>query len=214
MSNGQIRRVNLSLHLSPEHSRADLRAMLQLKKWHQELSQAGNPAGDANMEMRRFHRNVYLAGLQLQLLNPQLCSHVAESMGREKLTLEALCSELASAELLPIAASAAEQSAPNVDFSKQQLRQMRALMSEAFQRQPAPADETSHQELGQLRSEVAQLKTLLDQQNLLLQQLRMSGRTAAPMAESAKSGMAEALALEALAAPVQKMKKIRQKGIF
>ena len=219
MSNRHIRRVNLSLHLSPEHSRADLRAMLQLKKWHETLNQADNNPGDASMEMRRFHRNVYLAGLQLHLLNPQLCSHVAESMGREKLTLEELCGELAAANLLPASAAptaAADAPAPSADFSKQQLRQMRALMSEALQRQPATvaSDDAAREELSQLRGEIAQLKTLLDQQNLLLQQLRMSGRAAVPVTESVKNGMAEEVDLSTLAAPAQKMKQIRQKGIF
>lgn len=224
MSNRHIRRVNLSLHLSPEHSRADLRAMLQLKKWHQELNQTGSHPGDANMEMRRFHRNVYLAGLQLQLLNPQLCSHVAESMGREKLTLDALCGELVSAQLLPIPpgeapAPATEPAASSDAFSKQQLRQMRALMSDALSRLPAPApaaaaDDASREELTLLRGEVAQLKTLLNQQHLLLQQLRLSGRAAAPAAENTRSGQTEELDLSTLGAPAQKMKQIRQKGIF
>lgn len=212
MSNRRIRRVDLSLHLSPEQSRADLRAMLQLKKWHQALSQAGSNPGDISMEMRRFHRNVYLAGLQLQLLSPPLCSHIAESLGREALTLEALCSELASGELLPAAtASAPEASASSGEFSKQQLRQMRALMSDALQRQSAP-DEASRQALEQLHSEVAQLKALLDQQNVLLQQLRMSGRAAE--AETAKKGLTETLDVNALNAPTEKMKQIRKKGIF
>jgi len=222
MNNRHIRRVNLSLHLSPEHSRADLRAMLQLKKWHQELNQTGSHPGDANMEMRRFHRNVYLAGLQLQLLNPQLCSHIAEAMGREKLTLDDLCAELVSAQLLPPAqekvpalAVAPEPTVASDDFSKQQLRQMRALMSDALSRQPAPAaDDSSREELALLRGEVAQLKTLLNQQNLLLQQLRMSGRSGAAAAENTKSGQAEELDLSTLGAPAQKMKQIRQKGIF
>lgn len=221
MSNSRhIRRVNLSLHLSPEHSRADLRAMLQLKKWHQALNQTGSHPGDASMEMRRFHRNVYLAGLQLQLLDPQLCSHVAEAMGRESLTLNELCNELATAQLLPLPVSEAPAVEPvdtSGDFSKQQLRQMRALMSEALQRQPAPvaaADETSREELTLLRSEVAQLKTLLNQQNLLLQQLKMSGRAVASGPENAKNGQAEELDLSTLGAPSQKMKQIRQKGIF
>lgn len=219
MSNRHIRRVNLSLHLSPEHSRADLRAMLQLKKWHQALSQSDASPGDASMEMRRFHRNVYLAGLQLQLLNPQLCSHVAESLGRDTLTLDGLCGELASAGLLaqsvaPTSAPVAEPPAPAGDFSKQQLRQMRALMSDALQRQSAGPDDASREALSQLRGEVAQLKTLLEQQNLLLQQLKMTGRAAAPVAESGRGTQAEEVDLETLGAPAQKMKQIRQKGIF
>lgn len=221
MSNSRhIRRVNLSLHLSPEHSRADLRAMLQLKKWHQSLNQSGSNPGDASMEMRRFHRNVYLAGLQLQLLNPQLCSHVAEAMGRETLTLNELCNELVTAQLLPLPVSEApapEPASASADFSKQQLRQMRALMSDALQRQPAPAavaDDASREELALLRSEVAQLKTLLNQQNLLLQQLKMSGRGATPGTENVKNGQAESQELSTLGAPSEKMKQVRQKGIF
>lgn len=213
MSNRRIRRVDLSLHLSPEHSRADLRAMLQLKKWYQALNQTGSNPGDASMEMRRFHRNVYLAGLQLQLLNPQLCGHIADSLGREKLTLNELFAELASADLLPTAASPAAAPASSADFSKQQLRQMRALMSDALQRQPA-ADDSAKQALSQLRGEVAQLKTLLDQQNLLLQQLRMSGRAAAPVSDSAKHANAEEVSVSALGAPTEKMQQIRKKGIF
>lgn len=210
MSNRQIRRVNLSLHLSPEHSRADLRAMLHLKKWHGEMNNTGGNTSDTSMEIRRFHRNVYLAGLQLQMLNPQLCSHVAESIGREALTLDALCAELIEGKLLPIARETslpAEQES-NPEFSKQQLRQMRALMSEATQRK-----DKDDGELAAMRSEIAQLKGLLEKQHVLLQQLRMSGR-AAPAAESLKASGAEEVDLSLLENQSQKMKLIKQKGIF
>ncbi|MEO3989823.1 hypothetical protein [Pseudocitrobacter cyperus] len=204
MSNRQIRRVNLSLHLSPEHSRADLRAMLHLKKWHEETNNAGGNSSDTSMEIRRFHRNVYLAGLQLQMLNPQLCSHIAESIGREALTLDELCAELSAGQLLPVAPP--EPQEYNPEFSKQQLRQMRALMSDAAQRQPK-----GEEELSAMRSEIAQLKGLLEQQNLLLQQLRISGR-AAPA--SVKASGAEEVDLRTLENQSQKMKQIKQKGIF
>lgn len=93
MRKGQIRRVNLSLHLTPTQSRADLRAMQQLQKWHQSVDNAAS-IDDTNMEIRTFHRNVYLAGLQLHLMDPTLCRHVAESLGREALTLAELLAEL------------------------------------------------------------------------------------------------------------------------
>ena len=93
MRKGQIRRVNLSLHLTPDQSRADLRAMQQLQAWHQSMDKAAS-IDDTNMEIRTFHRNVYLAGLQLHLMDPALCRHVAESLGREELTLAELLGEL------------------------------------------------------------------------------------------------------------------------
>ena len=216
MSNRQIRRVNLSLHLSPERSRADLRAMLQLKKWYGAVQRDGSDVNDANMEIRQFHRNIYLSGLQLHLLNPQLCSHVAESLSREGLSLESLCAELQESNLLPVALMTGDGDAEKEkDFSEQQLAQMCTLMAQTLQKQQvaaAPSDNTQHEETAKLREEVAQLKVLLEQQHLLLQQLRVTGRTSA--AEPAKSVNAEEVDLSTVDAPTQKMSKVRQKGIF
>lgn len=179
MRKGQIRRVNLSLHLTPDQSRADLRAMQQLQKWHQSMDKSAS-IDDTNMEIRAFHRDVYLAGLQLHLMDPSLCHHVAESLGRETLTLAQLLGELTPQESVPEKA---------VDTSAEQLAQLQMI-----------------------RDEVAALKSLLEQQKLTLQQLRMAGKTAAEP-ERAASGKEE-LDLSQVDAPTEKMKKVRQKGIF
>lgn len=174
MRNGQIRRVNLSLHLTPEQSRADRRAMQQLQQWHQSVdTEAG--IDDANMTIRAFHRNVYLAGLQLHLLDPALCRHVAESLGREPLSLPELLDELR-----PQAQSDAD------DDGAEQLA-----------------------ELKKIREEIAALAPLMEQQKLALQQLRMATRSATPPAPAADN-----IAVSAVDAPVEKMNKVRQKGIF
>lgn len=201
--NRQIRRVNLSLHLSPEQSRADLRAMQQLKKWHEDVQQSGDNVSDANMEIRRFHRNVYLAGLQLYLLKPQLCNHIAESLGREAFTLNALCSELQSDGLL--SGEAADIAAPDT-FSERQLEQMRVLMTQTLQKQ------STHDDPTMLHDEILNLKRLLEQQNLLLQQTRVS--ESAAVSEPVKKHVAEEVDLNSVAAPMQKMNKVRQKGVF
>ena len=171
MRKGQIRRVNLSLHLAPEQSRADRRAMQQLQQWHQSVNQSGS-IEDSNMEIRAFHRDVYLAGLQLFLMDPALCHHVAESLGRENLTVETLLSELQPG-LKPD-----EPSAPLAELQK-------------------------------IRDEVAALRPLMEQHQLALQQLRMAAKnvsTPAPERDNVEVSKVDA--------PVEKMQKIRQKGIF
>lgn len=214
MRSGQMRRVNLSLHLSPEASRADQRAMMQLKTWHEAVQQTGSGVTEANMEIRRFHRNVYLAGLQLHLLKPQLCSRIAESLGREALTLESLCAELQHDALLPGDAPPEAVPAAATDFSHQQLEQMRTLMKQMLPAQtPAASENAGGEDTAMLRREVAQLKTLLEQQHLLLQQLRVSGRGASAP-DSPRNAQTEEVELSAVDAPTQKMNKVRQKGIF
>lgn len=171
MRKGQIRRVNLSLHLAPEQSRADRRAMQQLQQWHQSVNQSAS-VDDSNMEIRAFHRDVYLAGLQLFLLDPALCHHVAESLGRENLTLDALLGELEPK---------AQPDAP--------CAQLEALEK--------------------IREEVAALKPLMEQQRLALQQLRISAKSA-----SVAQPERDNVEVSKVDAPVEKMQKIKQKGIF
>lgn len=171
MHKGQIRRVNLSLHLTPDQSRADLRAMQQLQAWHQSVSQSAS-VDDSNMAIRAFHRDVYLAGLQLFLLDPALCHHVAESLGRENLTPGTLLDEL-----------------------------------HPWSQREAPCAQLA--ELQKIREEVAALRPLMEQQQHALQQLRLNAKSAsAPAAEP------ERVAVSEVSAPVEKMQKVRQKGIF
>ena len=171
MRKGQIRRVNLSLHLAPEQSRADRRAMQQLQQWHQSVNQSAS-VDDSNMEIRAFHRDVYLAGLQLFLLDPALCHHVAESLGRENLTLDALLGEL-----------------------------------EPKTQPDAPCPQMAA--LEKIREEVAALKPLMEQQRLALQQLRISAKSA-----SVAQPERDNVEVSKVDAPVEKMQKIKQKGIF
>ncbi|HIE5389984.1 TPA: hypothetical protein ACXNPR_003380 [Enterobacter cancerogenus] len=154
MRKGQIRRVNLSLHLTPDRSRADLRAMQQLQAWHQSMSQSDS-IDDTNMEIRAFHRNVYLAGLQLHLLDPTLCRHVAESLGRENLTLAALLAEVqpqpqsdAASEPLAELQKIREEIAalrPLMEQQKLALQQLRVAAKTASQ--PAPERSSGQEEV-------------------------------------------------------------------
>lgn len=226
MSNGQTKRVNLTLHLSPGDSQADLRTAVKLSQWHSKLQQSSDAREEVVMEMRAFHRDVYLAGLQLHLLNPQLCHHVAESMGREHLTLPELITELVRCGLLPEGTPIGPADNQRDDFSAQQLRQLQELlqqaMPEALPAAPAavaaaaPAQEMSaaqQAEFAHLRRELESMRTLLEQQSLQLAQLRR-GEKASVHAASPSGNNTEEMNLADIAAPAEKMKKIRQKGIF
>lgn len=221
MSNGQTKRVNLTLHLSPGDSLADLRTVKQLQQWYDRLKLEDESRENATMEIRRFHRNNYLAGLQLQLLSPKLCHHIAESMGRETLTMSELVGELVRCELLP---EGTPVSVPaSNDFSTQQLKQLQLLLEKTLPEllpepsvipEPLSGKEVgSTEELSRLRAEIERMNTLLEQQNLQLQQLRRLDKIA-PASESVRNNQAEEIALSDLSGASEKMKKIRQKGIF
>jgi hypothetical protein len=225
MSNGQTKRIKLTLHLSPADSQADLRAVAKLSQWHGQLQQSVDTREDVAMDMRTFHRDVYLAGLQLRLLNPQLCHHVAESIGREHLTLPHLVTELVRCDLLPKGTSGGAVEKPSEDFSAQQMQQLQKLLQQAVPAAPAAVaveaavSQTTQEmssaqlaEFAHLRRELVSMRTLLEQQSLQLAQLRRSEK--AVVQDASRSGQAEEINLAEMDAPTEKMKKIRQKGIF
>jgi hypothetical protein len=225
MSNGQTKRIKLTLHLSPADSQADLRAVAKLSQWHGQLQQSVDTREDVAMDMRTFHRDVYLAGLQLRLLNPQLCHHVAESIGREHLTLPHLVTELVRCDLLPKGRSVDAVEKPSEDFSAQQMQQLQKLLQQAVPAAPAAVageaavSQTTQEmssaqlaEFAHLRRELVSMRTLLEQQSLQLAQLRRSEK--AVVQDASRSGQAEEINLAEMDAPTEKMKKIRQKGIF
>lgn len=229
MRNGQTKRVNLTLHLSPGDSQADLRTVAKLSQWHRRLQESGEAREDVAAEMRAFHRSVYLAGLQLHLLSPQLCHHVAESIGREPLTLPELVTELVRCGLLPEGTPIHTAVTKSEDFSAQQLQQLQALLQQALpepssaasaplageEAMPARTQEMSaaqQAEFAHLRHELASMRTLLEQQSVQLAQLRRGEKNA--LQEPARSNHAEEIDLAEIATPTEKMKKIRQKGIF
>jgi hypothetical protein len=116
----------------------------------------------------------------------------------------------------------------NEDFSTQQLEQLRQLLAQSIPvphtveptsaaiREKAESTELSREqqaEFTHLRTELERMNKLLEQQNLQLQQLRLNNRSAAS-AEPARIGNTEEIELADIVSSTEKMKKIRQKGIF
>lgn len=221
------KKLNLSLYLNPAHSAADQRAAGALQQWYLGLRQSGSERDDVSMTMRTFHRSVYLAGLQLHLLSPRLCQHVAESIGREPLTLAELTAELLRCELLP-RVPGMEAEPQEASFSPRQLEQIQLLLSHtrasgeterevAGEAQEARLErllEAQQAEFARLHGELERLRALAEQQALQLQQLRLSGRAVSTPVESSRGSTTEELSLAEMAPPTEKMQKVRQKGIF
>jgi hypothetical protein len=151
-------------------------------------------------------------------------------MGREHLTLPELVTELVRCGLLPKGTPIGAAEKSNEDFSAQQLEQLQKLLQQAIPESlpatPAavttkaavsqPAQEMSaaqQAEFAHLRRELEGMRTLLEQQSLQLAQMRRSEK-AAVQAVSPASNNAEEMNLAEMDAPTEKMKKIRQKGIF
>ncbi|MFM5464676.1 hypothetical protein ACET66_11535 [Aeromonas simiae] len=241
MHKGPVKRINPSIHLNPEQSEADRRAILALQEWYQKLRQSDSERDSINVAMRTFHRSVYLAGLRLHLLSPRLCQHVAESLGRESRSFPELLAELGECGLLPagtampgVTVAAPGGAAGEADFSSRQLEQLAALMGSAGEgaasgamlasSSPAQAAQGSQgdgaallaaqgAEFERLHQELAQLRTLAEQQALQLQQLRLSGRGTVTEPTRSGGGTEEVL-LDDVAPAAEKLQRVRQKGLF
>lgn len=258
MHKGPVKRINPSIHLNPEQSEADRRAILALQEWYQKLRQSDSERDSINVAMRTFHRSVYLAGLRLHLLSPRLCQHVAESLGRESRSFPELLAELGECGLLPagtampsVTVAAPGGAEGEADFSSRQLERLAALMGSAGEGAASGALlaqlEAQRGELAELRAmlassspvqaaqgsqgdgaallaaqgaeferlhqELAQLRTLAEQQALQLQQLRLSGRGTVTEPTRSGGGTEEVL-LDDIAPAAEKLQRVRQKGLF
>lgn len=211
MAEAPAKKLKLPLYLNPVVSQADQVAMAALEQWYEQTRQScGGPGAELEALIREFHRDLYLSGLHLYLINPRLCRHVAEALEVEP-SAAALDRELKACGLWPEGEAAQPGSET---FSPAQLEQLQNLLSAS---NPSTADTRDSsallRQMTAMESELKQLRELVEAQSKQLRRIN----TAAP-AEAVrpiqKDDGAEEMDVSDMAGQMEKIHQIRKKGVF
>ena len=205
MSNGVARKLNLALYLNPETSEADRFAVDALRDWYDKAKRSHPDRTSLEMVVRLFHRDIYLAGLCIHLLNPRLSRSLSVALDSDNLTPTAFWRQLHACGLSDDGSEAS--TAEEALFSPSQLTQLQQLL----------AEQNAH--IVAVQQELQQLRQLADNQARQLK--RLQGQPPSSAAQSSgtqisenKGTSFESTDLSELMPPSAQLKKIKQKGLF
>ncbi len=205
MSNGVARKLNLALYLNPETSDADRFAVGALREWYDKAKRSHTDRISLEMVVRLFHRDIYLAGLYVHLLNPRLSRSLSVALDSENLTSTAFWRHLHACGLSDDGSEAS--TAEEALFSPSQLTQLQQLL----------AEQNAH--IVAVQQELQQLRQLADNQARQLKRLQGQALNAAApdsgtQISESKGTSFESTDLSELMPPSAQLKKIKQKGLF
>lgn len=218
MSN-QVREIQLGLLLDPELE-SDRQALAALKQWYQRAKVINGDHDSFDFFKLRLHKNIYLSGLFLCLLEPRLVKFLARNLQEKNLSVEFLHLALAEHQLMP-------EGQPPADLLDRLVQDELAsrIVDQLSPLLNAQGENTRFGEQNaQLQAQVGMLAERLQEQSLLLQQqsrlldsLMRTGIQAqsAPGRESSPTAMpSEEVQLHDLSATAAKVRKVRAKGVF
>lgn len=183
------KRLTLLLNLNPGLSDADRYAIDMLKRWYHNAKQSHSVAADLEASVTRFHRDIYLSGLFLHLLDRTLPSHLADALTE---------TQISTSTLLQFLEACGKTS--SASFSDEQLDQFRTLLHE---QQPPTSAAT-------VPTTDPQILTLLQQIIAMQQGLHVAARRG-PASNEQESGV---LSEANVADKIEQVQKIKKKGIF
>ena len=210
MSNGVARKLNLALYLNPETSEADRFAVGALRDWYDKAKRSHTDRTSLEMVVRLFHRDIYLAGLYVHLLNPRLSRSLSVALDSENLTATAFWRQLHACGLSDDGSEAS--TAEEALFSPSQLTQLQQLL----------AEQNAH--IVSVQQELQQLRQLADNQARQLKRLQgqslssgfqgSGAQGSGTQISESKGTSFESTELSELMPPSAQLKKIKQKGLF
>lgn len=193
------KRLSLHLNLNPAMSDADRFAISSLQHWYRQAKQSSTNQDDLDATVKSFHRNVYLAGLFLHLLDQGLVRQIADALDEGQVSLPTLL------HLLNSNGFAVMEKEPDVSFSHQQLTQLHDAVSSSSQ----------HPLLTSISDEIRAITGMLQEQQQQLNRLTLrSGKKNGTESPDAKAQTLHEELLPDVVTHIQQVQKVKQKGIF
>ena len=228
----QLKRMTFSIYMDPGALESDRYAVGVLQNWYQRARKIQDGTEEFDFSKSRFHKDIYLSGMFMYVLAPNLCKAIANALGPEQVSMTTLRHAFASCgfNLGEVAGDA--QPAANVMIDEivarlaPQLGQndttslVDEIVSRLGEQQPAEMWDELRQGLpaaldhDQLAEAIAgKLPSAGAEQDLAPLANSIQLLASAPARQSAVGTEAEPL-IEDLSSQVANMKKVKAKGIF
>lgn len=92
----QLKRMTFSIYMDPGALESDRYAVGVLQNWYQRARKIQDGAEQFDFSKSRFHKDIYLSGMFMYVLAPNLCKVIANALGPEQVSLTTLRHAFAS----------------------------------------------------------------------------------------------------------------------
>ncbi len=158
MSN-RFKKVSLSLYLDPRQSSSDRIAYSTLADWAKKRQQyAADPSAAVDLHnIVHVHKDIYLSGLFLHLLKPELATSLASSLSADAINQQVLVDVMNSHQISPSNSGQAIDQSQLLEAITQQVQTaLSSELAEQFQSSRGEIDAATSELKSQLSSEFAE----------------------------------------------------------
>jgi hypothetical protein len=92
----QLKRMTFSIYMEPSALESDRYAVGVLQNWYQRARKIQDGTEEFDFSKSRFHKDIYLSGMFMYVLAPNLCKAIANALGPEQVSMTTLRHAFAS----------------------------------------------------------------------------------------------------------------------
>ncbi|MFB2854083.1 hypothetical protein [Aeromonas allosaccharophila] len=96
MMSSQLKRMTFSIYMDPGALESDRYAVGVLQNWYQRARKIQDGTEEFDFSKSRFHKDIYLSGMFMYVLAPNLCKAIANALGPEQVSMTTLRHAFAS----------------------------------------------------------------------------------------------------------------------
>ncbi|WP_241658110.1 hypothetical protein [Aeromonas sobria] len=96
MMSSQLKRMTFSIYMDPGALESDRYAVGVLQNWYQRARKIQDSSEEFDFSRSRFHKDIYLSGMFMYVLAPNLCKAIANALGPEQVSMTTLRHAFAS----------------------------------------------------------------------------------------------------------------------
>ncbi|MGL6261873.1 hypothetical protein [Vibrio sp. WXL103] len=223
----RFKKISYSIYLDPTQNQSDFYAYKLMQQWSKQQKQfAEDPNAAVQLHNQiHVHKDIYLSGLFLYQLKPELAKAMASALTQETITEQTLVAMLSAHNVL---SQPKPEQQPVTELSidaSAQLAQLTELTEKLASVEPQAtttldvdtlAEQITKQQqptVEKLNAQVATLESLVDKQQKLIEQLLQAQRNVHTQESSADTSKVVDIG-EGVSDRLNKVQKVKKKGIF